>query len=173
MSRKPIVFSLLQNFNPQFLAGQMAYEISPDGIIERLSPIFFIGIGISKIITGPYELIDQEIIYDPIKPPIMTRINEPGANDGSSYVYGIWEKLRVSCPYLVTFRNIIPIKKGLVWEYFCNRYGVQNEMWSTLIKVGLDEDQIKDLADYLTKINTESATLKDYLSKINTESAAE
>lgn len=169
MPRRPFVFSLLQNFSPQFLAKQMAYEISPDGIIERLSPIFFIGIGIIKIITGPYELIDQEIIYDSIKPPIMTRINEPGANDGSSYVYGIWEKLRVSCPYLVTFRSMIPIKKGLVWEYFCNKYGVQNEMRSTLVKVELDEDQIKDLANYLTKINTESATLADYLTAINTE----
>ena len=148
--RRPFVFSLEQNFSAQLAAGQLAYKKSPDDLRKRLLPVFFIGVGRRRIITGPYELTSNEIIYDPASPPqTVVRMEEINP------VFGIWKDIVIESPYRACFRNLTPIKNGLTWDFLCREFQIDPKAWHNLIKVELDEDQIKALADYLTKINTE------------------
>ncbi|MFH0912336.1 MAG: hypothetical protein V1807_01620 [Patescibacteria group bacterium] len=156
MSRRAFVFSLYQNFDPQLVAGQLVYETEPTDLPERLRPVFFIGRGQYKgharLITGPYELTSDKIIYNPTtQPQVATRMGEIDP------VHGVWQELSMHCPYRVFFRPLVPIKYGAVWNSkFCQELHVDFEAWDKLINVVLDEEQIQALADYLTEINIES-----------------
>jgi hypothetical protein len=149
-SRKPFVFSLNQNFGPQLAAGKLFYQKRPDGIVERLSPIFFIGIGRKMLITGPYELL-SDILYTPIidaDMPSIARLAE------TNLEYGIWQELRVTCPYHINFQPLVPIEQGIIWnEPFCKEFGLEIGSWRNLINVSLGLDQIETLIEELTRIN--------------------
>ena len=148
-SRNPFVFSLQQNFAPQLVAGKLLYDKNPEGIIERLTPLFFIGIGQSELITGPYQILGN-IVFDPFQNPVaMARMKE------TDMAHGVWNELRVSCPYYVKFKSLVPIEQGFTWDNkFCKKYGLQTSGWENLVHVSMTIDQIDDLADKLRKLNT-------------------
>ena len=150
-SRKPFVFVLKQNFSPQLAARRLVYAKNPEGLAVRLKPIFFIGIGGSRLITGPYKLIGG-VKYCPDSAPInMARMTE------ADPVYGIWKELRISCPYQVRFRPLVPVEYGILWDdKFCKEFGLQIDNWRSLIKVSLTEDQITILAERLTQLNSKA-----------------
>lgn len=148
-SRNSLVFSLKQNFGPQLANGRLYYVESPNGIVERLTPIFFIGIGQSKLITGPYELTSDIMRVPAMDTKNMTRLNE------TNIEYGIWQEMRVACQFYVSFRPLVEIEKGIIWnEQFCEEYGLDIKSWGNLAQVSLTEAQINKLAEELTKINT-------------------
>ncbi|MEA1909608.1 MAG: hypothetical protein U9M89_01075 [Patescibacteria group bacterium] len=147
-SRKPFVFSLTQNFAPQLAAGKLLYDKKPIGLVDRLTPIFFIGTGRLKWITGPYELL-SEIKYEPIEDiKNMSRMDEVDS------AYGVWNEIRIGCPYFVEFRPLYPINKGFVWnDKFCRKYGFKKSAFSNLVTVSMTLGKIDKLADELKRIN--------------------
>lgn len=152
--RRPFVFSLQQNFSPQLAAGQLVYKIDPVDLIDRLTPIFFIGIGRRKLITGPYELTTNKVAYNPIeKPQNVARMN------ATDPVFGVWEEIKSVCPYHVSFRPLVPIKYGVPWDAtLCEALAVDMDVWRGLIQVELSEHLINKLAEKLTKLNTVEST---------------
>lgn len=146
--RRPFVFVLKQNFAAQLAAGRLVYPDDPVDLTVRLKPIFFIGIGRSRLITGPYQLVGS-VEYCPDGTSVsMTRMKE------ADPVYGIWQELTVSCPYQIRFCPLVPIKYGITWDAkFCAEFSVNLDDWKSLIQVSLTEHQINNLAGQLTKLN--------------------
>lgn len=146
--RKPFVFSLQQNFLVQLASGQLFYRKRPDDLINRLSPIFFIGIGGSQLITGPYELIGDIVDASVDDGKDMARMLE------EDYAYGLWQELRVDCPYSVPFRPLVNIKTGIIWDKkFCQKFDILYDYWRKLIEASMEIDKINLLAEELKKIN--------------------
>ncbi|MBU1092487.1 hypothetical protein KJ836_02370 [Patescibacteria group bacterium] len=147
-SRRPFIFSLFQNFGPQLASGKLFYVKKPDGIVEQLTPIFFIGIGQKRLITGPYELTSDIIEASVVDMKQMSRMKE------TNLEYGIYQELRITCAFHVTFRPLVEIEKGVLWdEKFCRKFGLDFKSWRNLIKVSLNLDQIDQLVAELKEIN--------------------
>ena len=147
-SRRPFVFSLWQNFSPQLAAGQLVYKQEPKDLTERLCPVFFIGIGKSMLITGPYELTGK-VFYNPVAEP-----QNAARMDEVDPVYGVWKEIRLTCPYRVPFKPLVSIKYGAKWDAkFCQKFGLEENAWESLIQVSLSSDQIEELAKKLTEMN--------------------
>ena len=150
-SRCPFVFVLQQNFDSQLAAGRLVYAKNPEGLADRLKPIFFIGIGRAYLITGPYKLTGKVEYCPNEKPPVASRMTEVNP------VYGLWQELKVSCPYQVTFKPLVPIEYGIRWnEKVCPIFGLNMNDWEHLIQVSLTNEQINKLAEELTKLNSKA-----------------
>ena len=152
--RRAFVFSLHQNFGPQLAAGQLVYQKEPTDLIERLTPVFFIGIGRLRLITGPYELTTDKVIYNPAaKPQSVARMDE------TDPVYGVWQEIKLACPYHVSFKPLVPIKYGVKWDAkFCKEFDLSLDAWRTLIQVELSPQRINALVKELTEMNTNADT---------------
>ena len=130
-------------------AGQLAYRKEPADLTVRLRPIFFIGIGRIRLITGPYELTSEVIYNSSAKPQSGARMAE------TDPAYWVWEEIKLDCPYHISFKPLIPITVGVRWNTeFCKEFGLQEDVWRNLIQVELSEKQINKLAKELNKLNT-------------------
>lgn len=124
----------------------LAYNIKIDTL--RLKPICFIGIGKSRLITGPFQITGEP----------TTTLSGPkriGRLEEIDVEFGIYKLNIYRMPWVVPFKATGPsTDTGLKWDYIAKELGINPQRFRNLISVNLSVDQIDWLNDKLLEINT-------------------
>lgn len=144
--RKPFVFSLYENYATQLHYELLAYNTKIDTL--RLKPIFFIGIGKSRLVTGPFQITGEP----------TTTLSGPkriGRLEEINVEFGIYRLNIYQMPWVVPFKAIGPsTDTSLKWDYIAKKLGINPQRFKNLISVNFLADQIDWLNDKLLEINT-------------------